>query len=180
MSATAPGHFVLRGYLPTETDFVSLQDYINLNFNYLNLLDNQVIVENTLQTQVGNLLISKGFINAELQMGNGEVLLSGRVNEKEKSSFESAVEEILKIPGVRQVKNFVIYTGIETTRIDLTTKYQVMGSSKLGNMSQYVLIGGKILAVGDALDGMTITEISANEIFLDKDGIKYKIDYNQS
>ena len=180
MSATAPGHFVLRGYLPTESDFVPLQDYINLNFFYLNLLDNQVVVENTLQTQVGNLLIAKGFLNAELQMGNGEVILSGRVHEKEKRVFEATIEEIQKIPGIRQVKNFVIYTGESTARIDLTSKYHVMGSSKLGNMNQYILISGKILAVGDALDGMTITDIQANEIFLDKDGIKYKIDYNQS
>ena len=54
-----------------------------------------------------------------------------------------------------------------------------MGSSRLGNMSQYVLIGGKILAVGDVLDGMILTSITPNEILLEKDGIKYKIDYNQ-
>jgi hypothetical protein len=53
-----------------------------------------------------------------------------------------------------------------------------MGSSKFGNTSQYVLISGKILAIGDALDGMTITNISANEVLLNKNGINYKIDYN--
>lgn len=179
MSATRPGHFVLRGYLQSESDAVPLQDYINLNFPYLNLLDNQVIIENTLQTQVTNLLIEKGFANTELQMGNGEVLISGRVNEKEKDAFLALVETIQKIPGVRQVKNFVIYATESTSRIDLTSKYHVMGSSKLGNLSQYVLISGKILTVGDTLDGMTVTDILANEILLDKNGIKYKIDYNQ-
>ena len=178
MSATGPGHFVLRGYLQSEADAVPLQDYINLNFPYLNLLDNQVIIENTLQTQVESLLIENDFTATELQMGNGEVLISGKVSEKRKEEFQVVVGEIQKIPGVRQVKNFVTYASQTSTLIDLTTKYRVMGSSKLGTMSQYVLISGKILAVGDALDGMTITQISTNEILLDKDGIKYKIDYN--
>jgi type III secretion system YscD/HrpQ family protein len=178
MSATAPGHFVIRGYLPTESDAIPLQDYLNLNFPYLNLLDNQVVVENTLQTQVSNLLIEYGFTSTDLQMGNGEVLISGQVSEKRKSDFLELVSEIQKIPGIKQVKNYVIYATETSSTIDLTSKYRVMGSSKFGNASQYVLISGKILAIGDALDGMTITNISANEILLNKNGINYKIDYN--
>lgn len=178
MSATAPGHFVLRGYLQTENDAIPLQDYLNLNFPYLNLLDNQVIVENTLQTQVTNLLLEYGFTAAELQMGNGEILISGKVSEKRKSDFLTLVSEIQKIPGVKQVKNYVLYVAETSSTIDLTSKYRVMGSSKFGNTSQYVLISGKILAIGDALDGMTITNISPNEVLLNKDGINYKIDYN--
>ena len=168
-----------RGYLQSEADAIPLQDYINLNFPYLNLLDNQVIVENTLQTQVENLLIASGFTSVELQMGNGEVILSGKVNEKKKNQFGDVVTQLQEIPGIRVVKNFVVFASETTSLVDLTSKYTVMGSSKLGNMSQYILIGGKILAVGDALDGMTITAISSNEIMLDKEGIKYKIDYNQ-
>ena len=138
-----------------------------------------MIVEHTFQTQIGNLLIEKGFSNTEFQLGNGEVLVSGRVNEKERRAFLKTLEEMQHLPGVRNIKNLVIYTSEQTTRIDLTAKYPVMGSSKLGNLHQYVLIGGKILAVGDTLDGMTITEIGSTEVLLDKDGAKYKIDYNQ-
>jgi type III secretion system YscD/HrpQ family protein len=179
MSATAPGKFVLRGYLPTEADNIPLQDYINLNFPYLNLLDNQVIIENTLQTQVETLLLEHGFTNTDLQMGNGEVLIAGKVSLKRKPEFMELIGEIQKIPGVRQLKNFVVYVSESSSLIDLTAQYKVMGSSKLGNISQYVLIGGKILAIGDTLDGMMITNISGAEVLLDKDGIKYKIDYNQ-
>ncbi len=178
MSATAPGKFVLRGYLPTEADNIPLQDYINLNFPYLNLLDNQVIIENTLQTQVETLLLEYGFTNTDLQMGNGEVLISGKVLLKRKPEFLELLGEIQKIPGVRQLKNFVVYVTESSSLIDLSTQYKVMGSSKLGNIRQYVLIGGKILAIGDTLDGMMITNISESEVLLDKDGVKYKIDYN--
>jgi len=178
MSATAPGRFVLRGYLQTETDAVPLQDYLNLNFPYLNLLDNQVVVENTLETQVTNLLIEYGFTATELQMGNGEIMISGKVSEKRKSDFLTLVSQIQKIRGVKQVKNYVIYVAETSSTIDLTSKYKIMGSSKFGNKNQYVLISGKILAIGDALDGMTITNILPSEVLLNKDGINYKIDYN--
>ena len=63
--------------------------------------------------------------------------------------------------------------------LDLSSKYKVMGTSKLGNQNQYVLINGKILSIGDVLDGMTITGISNSEVILIKEGMKFKIDYNQ-
>jgi hypothetical protein len=46
-------------------------------------------------------------------------------------------------------------------------------------MSQYVVINGKILSVGSDLEGMTITKMENNSVFLEKDGIKYRINYNQ-
>jgi len=61
----------------------------------------------------------------------------------------------------------------------VSSKYQVTGSSKYGNTNQYVVVNGKILSSGNDLDGMTITKIENNVIYLEKDGIKYKIQYNQ-
>ena len=80
---------------------------------------------------------------------------------------------------MRLVKNFVVFTSETTSVIDLTSKYKVTGSSRLGNKSQYVVINGKILSAGESLDGMKIMEIAENSVFLEKDGIKYKINYNQ-
>ena len=37
---------------------------------------------------------------------------------------------------------------------------------------------GKILSVGGELDGMTITKMENNSIMLEKDGIKYRVNYN--
>ena len=45
-------------------------------------------------------------------------------------------------------------------------------------MSQYVVIMENLIGRFD-LDGMTITQMQNNSIFLEKDGIKYKINYNQ-
>ena len=63
--------------------------------------------------------------------------------------------------------------------LDISSKYKVMGSSKYGNVNQYVVINGKILSVGNDLDGMTITRMENKFILLEKDGIKYRINYNQ-
>jgi hypothetical protein len=40
------------------------------------------------------------------------------------------------------------------------------------------LINGKILGPGDQLDGMNVTAINPSSVYLEKDGMKYKIDYN--
>ena len=77
------------------------------------------------------------------------------------------------------VKNFVVFSKPTSDIVDISSKYKVTGSSKYGNMSQYVVINGKILSVGSDLDGMTITQMQNNSVFLEKDGIKYKINYNQ-
>jgi len=65
-----------------------------------------------------------------------------------------------------------------SSRIDLSGRYTVTGTSKFGDTNQFVLINGRILSVGDVLDGMNITQINPKSIILDKDGMKYKIDYN--
>ncbi len=178
LTSKKPGSFVLKGYVNTESEAITLKDYINVNFSYLSLLDNQVVVENTLQTQLQNLLIEKGFLNVSFQLSNGEVIFAGRVNMAQESMFESLLDDIEKIRGVQQIRNFVIFTGASTARIDLSSQYTISGTSRLGAVSEYVLINGKILTKGDALDGMTITGITSDEVHLDKDGIKYKIDYN--
>ena len=77
------------------------------------------------------------------------------------------------------VKNLTVLTKPSSELIDLSGKYTVTGNSKRGKVNQYVVIGGRILSKGDSLEGMRITEIEANTIFLEKDGTKYRINYNQ-
>jgi hypothetical protein len=42
----------------------------------------------------------------------------------------------------------------------------------------FIVINGKILSIGDAIDGMTITGIMPNMVLLEKDGLKFRINYN--
>ena len=179
LTSIVPGHFVLRGYVQTLDEATKLAEYINLNFPYLDKLDNQVVVENTLEAQIQSLLLEKRLLNVTFQFSNGELILAGRVGSNHETDFNEAVKMLKKVKGVRMVKNFVVITSPTSDVINITSKYKVTGSSKLGNVSQYVVINGKILSSGDTLEGMKITSIEENSIFLEKDGIKYQINYNQ-
>ena len=77
-----PGRFVMRGYLETPEQAMALSDYVNVNFPYLDRLDNQVVVEGNLATQIQAMLVEKGFGTVAFQLSNGELVLTGRVDEK--------------------------------------------------------------------------------------------------
>lgn len=173
-----PGKFVVRGYLQTLDQAQALSDYLNVNFPYLDRLDNQVVVESNLMTQVQSLLLERGFNNVSYQLTDGELVLSGRVDGKDTHRFDTLVKEFKSLQGVRVLKNYVIYTSEESSLVDLSTKYKVMGFSKKDGENHFIVINGKILTIGDLLDGMIITSISPSTVLLEKDGLKFKINYN--
>jgi type III secretion system YscD/HrpQ family protein len=173
-----PGRFVMRGYLQTLDQMSALVDYMNINFPYIDKLENQVVVETNLQTQIQSMLVTKGFSGVNFQLSNGELVLAGRVDQRHESDFSSTVDQLKAVKGVRLVKNFVIYTSAETSRIDVSQQYQVTGYSKRDDQNMFVVINGKIMSVGDAIDGMTITSIMPNMVLLEKDGLKFRINYN--
>jgi type III secretion system YscD/HrpQ family protein len=176
--STSPGRFVIKGYLQTNEQAQALADYINLNFPYLDRMENQVVVESNLQAQVQGMLIEKGFSGVSFQLNNGELVLSGRVDQKQTSQFTGTVEGFKALNGIRTVKNFVAYTTANTSRVDISQQYQVSGYSKKDNENMFIVINGRILSLGDNLDGMLITNILPNMVLLEKDGIKFRINYN--
>jgi len=81
--------------------------------------------------------------------------------------------------GIRLVKNFVVLTsGADSARTDLSNKYQVTGFSKRDDKDIFVFINGRILGKNDTLDGMRITGVLPNMVLLEKDGLKFRINYN--
>lgn len=179
ISALSPGKFTIKGYVQTLQDATALMEYLAINFPYNEKLENQVVVANNLEAEIQSILMEKGFINVTFQLANGEIVLGGRVNDQSEKQFDQLIKELKKMQGIRSVKNFVIITTASTTRINLSDKYKITGTSKLGNISQYVVINGQILTTGDLLDGMSITQIESDAVLLEKDGLKYRINYNQ-
>lgn len=173
-----PGRFVLRGYLRTIDQAQLLSDYINLNFPYLDRLDNQVVVENNLMTQIQSVLQKEGFNNVTFQLSNGELVLAGRVDSEHSATYNHMLTEFKGIKGIRTVKNYVVMTNAETSRIDLSSQYQISGYSKKDETAFSVVINGRILSAGDTLDGMAITAVQPNIVLLEKDGLKFRINYN--
>jgi hypothetical protein len=55
----------------------------------------------------------------------------------------------------------------------------VTGSSLYDGRGYSVVLNGKIYTLGDLVDGMKITSIEQSTILLEKDGLKYKIEYTR-
>lgn len=178
IQAIAPGEFVLRGFLQTIDQQAELLEYIALNFTYLNQLKNELVINTLVQQRIQAILTQNGFGTISFNYSMGDLVLSGPVEKGQEKSLKKIVEQIREIKGVENIDTIVTYTSEATARIDITSKYQVNGSSIRDGVEAYVLVNGKILSKGKMLDGMLITAITAKEIFLEKDGVKYKIDFN--
>lgn len=176
--ASSPGKFVVSGYLQTRKQGEQLNDFLASNFPYLDRLSKQVVVEEDVISSTTNLLQNMGLRDVVVQMTGGEVTLSGGIQANKMPELEHAVAEIKAIPGIRSVKNFVNEVAPEQAMINISDKYEVTGYSKQGsNLS--VVINGRILTKGDEMDGMTIKEIRSNVIFLERDGVQYRIDFSR-
>ncbi len=173
-----PGQFVITGYLDNLDQWQSLMDYVNLHFPYLDKIQRQVVVESNLAMEIESILLQRGLANVAFELSNGQVVLVGRVGEPRKSDLNNTVNMLKALPGVRMVKNFVVVTGEETAFIDITSQYQVNGSLMRNNRGNFVVINGRILGEGNTLDEMHIMAVTSNAVYLEKDGIKFQINYN--
>ena len=125
------------------------------------------------------MLEERNLNGVKFDVKNGEVVLAGRVDREHEDQFENLVQKLNDLSGVRRVDNFVVLTKVDTSRIDLSTKYRVSGYSKKDNKDFYVVINGKILGMGDLIDDFLVTKVDSDLVVLEKDGIKYQINYNQ-
>lgn len=173
------GRFVLSGYLQTRKQAEELSDYITANFPYLDILERNVIVEEDVLTTAEIDLDRAGLRNLTVEIDNGELTISGGASKEQLAKVDRLVRKFREIPGVRNVKTFINEIAPEQTMVNITDKYRVSGFSNQGGVNLNVVINGRILTRGDLLDGMTITNIRPNAIFLERNGIKYRIDYNQ-
>lgn len=183
MHSPEPGDFVITGYVKTDEQLNELLEFLNLHFNYLSLLSNKVYVESDVISHIKELLFRCGLTGLNVDFATGELILTGYINNKDQDHFQQLLLDLSKVTGVRSVKNFAVVLPLEEGVIDLSSRYpnryQVTGYSKHGDVNINIVINGKILMRGDTIDGMTITSIQANSVFLEKDGLKYKIDYNK-
>ena len=173
----APGKFVVNGYVATADQATTLAEYLTVNFPYLDRLENKVVIEEVLDTELQGLIGAQNFGAVTVQLANGEVILAGRYSDDKKSEYAQLLKKINGLNGVHSVKDFAVATHPNMARIDVTANYQVSGSTMVDHHGYSVVVNGKIYTVGDHVDGMAITKIDPSTILLEKDGLKYKIDY---
>lgn len=183
MHSPKPGNFVLAGYLKTCAQKAELVDFMNMNFLYLDHLKYKIIVEDEVIEEVKELLIQSGFNGINSEFCNGQITLIGYIGSNQTENFDHIVGKISQIRGVRQVRNFVMLLSPEQAVVDLNerfpNRYKVTGYSKYGNVNINVVINGRILTRGDTIDEMTVMSIQPHTIFLEKEGLKYKLEYNK-
>ncbi len=177
ISAPQPGQFIVSGYIQTNAEAQNLKDYLLVNFPYAEKLTNRVTIEEILQIEVASLILSKGFGSISFQLNQGSIVLSGLYSEERKKEYTALLKELNSLPGVHAVKNLATPTSHQMARIDLSQQYQVSGSSLFDGRGYSVILNGKVFTRGDFVDGMKITSIESNTILLEKDGLKYTINY---
>lgn len=172
-----PGRFVLSGYLQSREQASQVWDYITRNFSYLDLLENRIIVEEDLLNAVNNALHSSGFWAVTPELSNGELSLNGHIPLGKLEDLQDLANKFKELPGVRSVKNFATEVAREEAVINITDKYLVTGSSQIDSGQLTAIINGRILSKGDILDGMKITDVQPHAIYLEKDAVRFRIDY---
>lgn len=178
LMAMTPGHFVVSGYLQTRAQADRLSEYLSANFPYPDLLENRTVVEQEIQSTINTILQSRGLRNLTAKLDNGEVSLTGGVAPDKIQDVAGVVAEIKEIRGVRNVRNMTSGQVTDSSVVNISDKYEVSGISNQGGKLS-VVINGRILMKGDALDGMTVSQIQPTAVYLEKDGTRYRIDYNR-
>lgn len=173
----AAGQFVLSGYLQSRKQAEQLFSYVSLNFPNLDSLKKQVVIEEDVINQIRAWVQESGLDDITPKMTNGEITLSGGAPIEKENEINQLVSKVKQIPGVRIVNNYIKSQAPEKVGItNLSDHYDVTGKSRSGD-KYTVVVNGRILSEGDNLDGMDITKITPNTIFLQKDDKKFRIDY---
>ncbi len=178
LKAPTAGQFILSGSLPTKKQADQLYEYINTNFPHLDRLKKEVVVEEDVVNEVRSSLEKAGILNSQISFKNGELTIGGGIPKGKGELYNQLLNEFKQIMGVRNVKSLVSSLAESQSIVNVSDKYEVSGFSKIGKTIS-VVINGRIVTKGDVLDGMVIQEIGAGTIFLEKDGVKYRIDFSQ-
>ena len=178
VSSLEPGRFFVTGYLKTRNQADRLSDYLSTNFPYPDLLEKRIVVDEEVVANINNILLQHDLKAISVKLDNGEVTLSGGVPIGKEGEVAGLLPEIKGIRGVRNVINQTSENAPELSIVNISDKYEISGVSKQGGKLS-VVINGRILMKGDILDGMAITSITDNSVFLEKDGTKYRIDFSK-
>jgi type III secretion system YscD/HrpQ family protein len=182
VSVHAPqaGKFVATGYLMTSAEGTLLNEYFTVNFPYLDRLDNQVIIQEVLDAEISAMIGAEAIGAINYQLANGQLVLTGKYNEKKGRQYQTLLKELNRVKGIISVRDFAIGVSPNQASIDVSKDFQVSGLSFYDGRGYSVVLDGKIFTVGDlVVDGLKITSIEPDMILLEKDGLKYKIDYRR-
>lgn len=177
--ANSPGRFELTGYLATREEASKLYEHINRHFPYLELLERNVVVEEEVINQASTMIEKSGVRGIRLVLDNGAIVISGALTGTDRQILKDMEPDLKMIRGVREVRLLISDAMPSESMIDLSDRYVVSGVASQAGQNINVVINGRILTVGDNLDGLIIKRIEGSTIFLERDGFMYKIEFKQ-
>ena len=172
------GSFVASGYVTTSADATLLNEYLTVNFPYLDRLENDVAIEEVLNLEIQNTLRTGGFGNVSFQLNGGDLVLSGGYGKNSQTKFDETLKALNQLKGIARVRNLATVTETDSAAIDISQNYRFSGSVTTAGHGYNVVLNDKVYVIGDTVDGMTIKSIGEKTIFLEKDGLNYRIGYN--
>ena len=173
------GKFVVSGFLSTNAIASQLYDFLTVNFPYLDRLENHIAIEENLNAQLQGFIAESGLSGVVFQINNGEIIVAGRYPQNKGTKFENMLKEIRSIKGIARVKNFAVPVEVDTEGFDISQQFTVGGFSTHDGKGFSVVLNGKLYTIGDFVDGLKIISIAQNTILLEKEGLKYRIDYTR-
>lgn len=177
--ANSPGRFELTGYLATREEASKLYEHINRHFPYLELLERNVVVEEEVINKASTMIQKSGVRGIRLVLDNGAIVISGALTGTDRQILKDMEPDLKMIRGVRDVRLLISDAMPNESMIDLSDRYVVSGVASQAGQNINVVINGRILTVGDNLDGLIIKRIEGSTIFLERDGFIYKIEFKQ-
>lgn len=173
-----PGVFILSGHIQTREQADRLLEYLNANFPSLDNIRSNLIVEEDVLRSARALLQKAKLRDVRVNIEGNELVFTGGVPTGMEAAFQRVADEIKVLsPGIRSIRNDVAIIPPEANLINISDRYHVTGSFSQSGKSISVVINGRIVGQGDIIDGLTITNIKPSVIFLEKDGVRYRIDY---
>lgn len=177
--AEKPGQFIAQGSVQTADDAEKLSEYLTGYFPYTEKLQNRIVIEEVLQSQIQAMIQAGGFGVLTAQLNGSDLIIGGRYSEKREKEYKKLLAQLKEVDGIRGVRSFAVATKPSDASIDLSKQYAVTGTSRFDHDGFSAIINGQMYMLGQSINGMTITSIEPNEILLEKDGLKYKIDYTR-
>lgn len=178
LQSPTAGQFVLMGNLETRQEANQLYEYITTNFPYLDRLEKNVTVDEEVAQTVNADLENVQLSNVKATFKGGELTISGGIPQDKQPVLNQLVEEFKKIPGVRSVRLQTSSLAPDQGMQDISDSYEVTGFSQIGSTIS-VIVNGRIVTKGDVLDGMKITDITQGTVFLERGGVKYRINFSK-
>jgi type III secretion system YscD/HrpQ family protein len=172
------GSFVASGYVATSGDAALLNEYLTVNFPYLDRLENDVAIEEVLNLEIQNTLRSGGFGGVTFQLTGGDLVLSGGYGKNRQAQYDDTLKALNQLRGIARVRNLATVNDTDSAAIDITQNYKFSGSVTTEGHGYNVVLNDKVYVIGDTVDGMVIKSIKEKTIFLEKDGLNYRIGYN--